>query len=214
MTSVSQKEILQKNALSHEFPKKVKLAYLQKRWIQGIESQRQTSRKLDANVQNTQPPTRFHPDWNMTKAILFGSPFLGGVNTVKACFLFICNNRCKFAVRTLHFGTPNPPQLCCFSKITHQTIATGDPNVTGRVRWMFRKKRPAHKGCEQRMLRFHEQRLGCPLIWCALQKKSGAKMGFQIHLILESHPLSMENLQNAYPISHLLNYYSPSYVFT
>lgn len=114
MTSVSQKEILQKNALSHEFPKKVKLAYLQKRWIQGIESQRQTSRKLDANVQNTQPPTRFHPDWNMTKAILFGSPFLGGVNTVKACFLFICNNRCKFAVRTLHFGTPNPPSTLLF----------------------------------------------------------------------------------------------------
>lgn len=126
-----------------------------------------------------------------------GVPFWGGVNTVKACFLFLCNNRCKFAVRTLHFGTPNP-QLCCFSKITHQTIATGDPNVTGRVRWMFRKKRPAHKGCEQRMLRFHEHSLGCPLIWCALQKKSGAKMGFQIHLILESHPLSMENLQNAH----------------
>lgn len=195
--------------------KKVKLAYLQKRWIQGIESQRQTSRKLDANVQNTQPPTRFHPDWNMTKAILFGSPFLGGSKYSESMFFCSYATIAANSLWELFISEPQiPPQLCCFSKITHQTIATGDPNVTGRVRWMFRKKRPAHKGCEQRMLRFHEQRLGCPLIWCALQKKSGAKMGFQIHLILESHPLSMENLQNAYPISHLLNYYSPSYVFT
>ena len=43
-----------------------------------------------------------------------GVPFWGGVNTVKACFLFICNNRCKFAVRTLHFGTPNPPSTLLF----------------------------------------------------------------------------------------------------
>ena len=43
------------------------------------------------------------------KPSCLGVPFWGGVNTLKACFLFICNNRCKFAVRTLFFRNPKSP---------------------------------------------------------------------------------------------------------
>ena len=115
-----------------------------KRWIQGIESQRQTSRKLDANVQNTQPPTRFHPDWNMTKAILFGSPFLGGSKYTESMFFVHMQQSLQIRCENSFFSEPQIPLYFQSTKITHQTIAfllaTGDPNVTGRVRWMFRKK--------------------------------------------------------------------------
>lgn len=100
-----------KNALSHEFQKKVKLAYLQKRWIQGIESQRQTSRKLDANVRNTQPPTRFHPDWNMTRAILFGSPFLGGSKYSESMFFVPLQQSLQIRCENSSFRNPKPSTL-------------------------------------------------------------------------------------------------------